>query len=268
VILTGTVWLLARSADCRIRTILTVRGLASGSGCCRIVASGGDPPPSTEPKIMATNSKATAASASDDSNGRDQRILSGVELLAKLRAAKDQAAAKAKEQATSTGGGPKPDRRIAWSEAVLTAAEAMTPALLLPSHAPGKGPSVQGAARGILAAVAPPRDIEALNRPVPGPDSGRNDPLLVLVRGWIWNQLYGCQLYAGPSMADGGSMPVEVVLNTLLLEAEKYKGTAWSQVMFGKGQTSILAQISNQSGRFAILNCEDFTIQLVRDFNS
>lgn len=230
--------------------------------------AGGSPRRSTDLKIMTTKGKIAATPApGDDSNGQDQRILSGADLLAQLRAAKEQATAKAKEQATHTGGTPKPDRRIIWPETVTAAAEAMTPALLLPTHAPSKGPSVQGVARGILASVAAPRDLESLNRPIPAPAGNRNDPLLVIVRGWIHNSCYGCPLYAGQSMAEGGRMPLEVILNTLPLEAERYKGTAWSQTMFGKGQTSILSQIANQAGRFAVLNCEDFTVSLVRDFN-
>lgn len=218
---------------------------------------------------MTSKVKAAPAPApGDDSNGQEQPILTGSELLAQLRAAKQQATARAKEQATHTGGAPKPDRRIMWPETVTAAAEAMTPVLLLPTHAPSKGPSVQGVTRGILASVAAPRDLEALNRPIPVPAEGRNDPLLVIVRSWIHNSCYGCPLYSGPSMAEGGRMPFQTIIETLPLEAERYKKTAWSQVAFGKGQTSILSQIANQAGRFAVLNCEDFTVSLVRDFNA
>lgn len=214
---------------------------------------------------MTSKVKAAPAPApGDDSNGQE-RILSGAELLAYLREAKARAAQiKAISSTTAT---VKIDRRVVWSDRLVTAAEALQPPLILPETAPTRGVSVQGMARGLLAAVAAPRDLSALNRPVP-PNQGRGDALLVLVRGWIWNQLYGCPIYQGQSMAEGGRMPLEVILNTLPLEAERYATTAWSQTLFGNGATCILYQLSQVSGRFAVLDCNTETISLVRDFHA
>ena len=149
---------------------------------------------------------------------------------------------------------------IAWNTATLAAAGALPVPLELPTRYPSRGPSSQ--LQGPPAFVAAPKDLDALNQAV-CPDR-RHDPLLTVIRAALMNNWHGHKMHPGASAADGGILPVELLLTVLATVPMQQKARKWAQQLVGSGQTNLLAQVSNVAGRFAIMRPSGIT--LVQDF--
>jgi len=195
----------------------------------------------------ARNTKAAAAPEPDESG----LLFSLSDLIAAAAAAKPtQAASAAKPQA----------QPLIWTPATVTAAAALPVPVELPTRYPAKGPGSQMAQPAFIAA---PKDLAALD--APACPERRNDPLLAALRAALLNDwpVIGA-LHTGPSAADGGILPLPVILTVLAAQPNQQKARKWAQILTGSGQTNILAQVANVAGRFAILRPDG--VQLVRDF--
>lgn len=172
------------------------------------------------------------------------------------------AAAAARPSASAKGGAS--DRAnlppIVWSPATVAAAGALPVALELPTRYPSRGPS--GQLQGPPAFVAAPKDLDTLNQAV-CPER-RHDPLLTVIRAALMNDWHGHKMYPGASAADGGTLPVELLLTVLATVPMQQKARKWAQQLVGSGQTNLLAQCANVAGRFAVLRPNGIT--LVQDF--
>jgi hypothetical protein len=149
---------------------------------------------------------------------------------------------------------------VAWSPATVSAAAALAVPMELPARFPARGPGAQIA--GEPAFVAAPKDLSALDGPVCPPR--RHDPLLLVIWAALQNDWAGHRLHAGESAANGGLLPVPVLLTVLATAPQLQKARKWSQVLTGSGQTNLLAQVANVAGRFAVMRPSG--IALVRDF--
>jgi len=192
------------------------------------------------------NSKPAAAPEPDDSG----LLISLDAMVAALRSAHTETIAKA----------ARVSQPVVWTPATVTAATALPVPVELPTRYPVKGPSAQ--LQGQRAFIAAPKDLAALDAPAcPG---RRKDPLLTVIRAALLNDWAGMPLHRGESAAEGGLLPLPVLLTVLATQPNQQKARKWAQILTGSGQTNILAQVANVAGRFAILRPDG--VQLVRDF--
>lgn len=191
----------------------------------------------------------------EDGDGEPKAPLSLADLLKIGATAKSPSRAKGGD-----GSGRANQPPIAWNPATIAAASALPVPLELPARYPSRGPS--GQLQGPPAFVAAPKDLEALNQAT-CPDR-RNDPLLAVIRAALLNDWHGHRMHRGASAADGGTLPVELLLTVLATVPMQQKARKWAQQLAGSGQTNLLAQCANVAGRFAILRPQGIT--LVRDF--
>jgi hypothetical protein len=168
-------------------------------------------------------------------------------------------AQRAKAPSAQTKAEPKP---VLWTPATVQAAAALPVAVELPGRYPARGPGAQAPAGPVF--IAAPKDLSALDH-APCPER-RNDPLLAVIRAALLNDWHGQRLHNGTSAADGGALPLPVLLTVLATQPEQQKARKWSQILTGSGQTNLLAQVANVAGRFAV--CRPEGITLVRDFYS
>jgi hypothetical protein len=195
----------------------------------------------------ARNNKPAAAPEPDDSG----LLISLDAMIAALRHAHTETIAKA----------ARVSQPVVWTPATVTAAAALPVPVELPTRYPVKGPSAQ--LQGQRAFIAAPKDLAALDAPA-CPDR-RNDPLLAAIRAALLNDWPAIgALHNGPSAAEGGILPLPVLLTVLAAQPNQQKARKWAQILTGSGQTNILAQVANVAGRFAILRPEGIT--LIRDF--
>jgi hypothetical protein len=202
---------------------------------------------------MTTNNRTKAAAAGFPDPNDGELLLDLAEMLS--LAMKAKAATKADRR--SITGAPV---TIAWTPSTIAAACALPIPMELPSRYPVRGPGAQ--MKDGPAFVAAPKDLEAINGPVCPPR--RHDPLLNVIRAALLNDWAGMPLHRGESAAEGGLLPLSVLLTVLQTQPNQQKARKWGQVLTGSGQTNLLAQVANVSGRFAILRPEG--IVLVRDF--
>ena len=148
---------------------------------------------------------------------------------------------------------------VIWNAATVAAAAALPVPVEMPARYPVKGPGAQITPSGFVAA---PKDLGALDH-APCPER-RNDPLLAVIRAALLNDWHGQRLHNGASAAEGGILPLPVLLTVLATQPNQQQARKWSQTLTGSGQTNLLAQVANVAGRFAILRPEGIT--LVRDF--
>ena len=193
------------------------------------------------------NSKAAAAPEPEDSG----LLFSLSDLIAAAAAAKPTQAASA----------PKPQAQpLIWTPTTVTAAAALPVPIELPTRYPAKGPGSQMAQPAFIAA---PKDLAALD--APACPERRNDPLLAAIRAALLNDWPAIgALHNGTNAADGGTLPLPVLLTVLATQPNQQKARKWAQVLTGSGQTNVLAQVANVAGRFAILRPDG--VQLIRDF--
>lgn len=148
---------------------------------------------------------------------------------------------------------------VLWTPATVAAAAALPVPVEMPARYPVKGPGAQITPSGFVAA---PKDLSALDH-APCPER-RNDPLLAVIRAALLNDWHGVTLHTGASAAEGGILPLPVLLTVLATQPAQQKARKWSQQLTGSGQTNLLAQVANVAGRFAV--CRPEGITLVRDF--
>lgn len=151
---------------------------------------------------------------------------------------------------------------IAWNPATIAAAGALPVPLELPTRYPSRSRGPSGQLQGEPGFVAAPKDLGALNQGV-CPDR-RHDPLLTAIRAALMNNWHGHKMYSGVSAADGGTLPVELLLTVLAAVPMQQKARKWAQTIVGSGQTNLLAQVANVAGRFAVMRPSGIT--LVQDF--
>jgi hypothetical protein len=195
----------------------------------------------------ARNNKPAAAPEPDDSG----LLISLDAMVAALRSAHTEIIAKA----------ARVSQPVVWTPATIAAAAALPIPVELPARFPLKGPGAQ--INGAPGFVAAPKDLSTLD--APACPERRNDPLLAAIRAALLNDwpVIGA-LHTGPSAADGGILPLPVLLTVLAAQPNQQKARKWAQILTGSGQTNILAQAANVAGRFAILRPEGIT--LIRDF--
>jgi hypothetical protein len=198
---------------------------------------------------MAITRKAQATPEPTDPN--DSLLVSLDELIAVAAAQRAKSA-----PASSAKTDPKP---VVWTPATVAAAMALPVPVEMPARFPVRGPGAQLIPAGFVAA---PKDLAALDHAV-CPER-RNDPLLAVIRAALLNDWHGQRLYNGTSAAEGGILPLPVLLTVLATQPAQQKARKWAQILTGSGQTNLLAQVANVAGRFAILRPEGVT--LVRDF--
>ena len=174
------------------------------------------------------------------------------ELIAVARAQRAKATPAASTKATAAP--------VIWTPATVQAAAALPVPIELPSRYPAKGPGAQAPNGPVF--VGAPKDLSALDH-APCPQR-RNDPLLAVLRAALLNDWHGQKIYNGPAAADGGTLPLPVLLTVLATQPEQQKARRWAQTLASSGQTCILAQVANVAGRFAL--CRPNGITLVRDF--
>ena len=194
---------------------------------------------------------ANAAAAPEPNDG--ELLLDLAEMLSLAM----QAKAATKADRRSVTGAPV---AVAWTPSTIAAACALPVPMELPSRYPVRGPGTQ--ISDGPAFVAPPKDLGVLDGPVCPPR--RHDPLLNVVRAALLNDWAGMPLHRGESAAEGGLLPLSVLLTVLQTQPNQQKARKWGQILTGSGQTNLLAQVANVAGRFAILRPEGIT--LVRDF--
>ncbi len=196
------------------------------------------------------------------------------ERLARLKAARAAAVAAAPVGATVSERKP-----ISWPQDLLDACEALNPAFVMPRVMPSRGVSYEGICRGRKCFAVGPADSSALNMPIPTEPKQqkdgkvRHDEMIELIRSFIFNNYYGEPLHVGGSLASGAKVKLTDLLAVLPL-GERYFRTKWTQTLWaGRSndrnnltQTSLLFKLAQISGRYAIFDCEDQTLQLVRDF--
>lgn len=144
-----------------------------------------------------------------------------------------------------------------WDDRTIAAAAALPVPIALPERFP-----VRGLNGGRPVFVAAPKDLGALDHAV-CPER-RNDPLLASIRAALLNDWHGQKLHSGASAAEGGTLPVPVLLAVLATQPAQQKARKWAQVLTGSGQTNVLAQVANVAARFVV--CRPEGITLVRDF--
>lgn len=194
----------------------------------------------------ARNNKPAAAPEPDDSG----LLISLDAMVAALRSAHTETIAKA----------ARISQPVAWTPSTISAACALPVPVELPTRYPAKGPGAQ--INGTSGFVAAPKDLTALDGPVCPPR--RHDPLLTAIRAALLNDWAGMPLHRGESAAEGGILPLPVLLTVLQTQPNQQKARKWAQILTGSGQTNVLAQVANVAGRFAILRPEGIT--LIRDF--
>jgi hypothetical protein len=221
----------------------------------------------TEPPIMPPADLAAAMAAETPA-----------ERLMRLKAAKDAAIAANPSGASGASGASSVERKpIAWSDALTTACDALSPAFMLPTMLPSRGASHQGICKGRRCFAVAPADLSALNRPIPTepvPQSNgvvRHEEMVELCRSFVFNSYYGAPLYVGASLADGGKVKLAELLQVLPL-GERYANRKWCQTLwYGKSgdatnNSSLMFKLAQITGRYVILDTSDETLQLVRDF--
>lgn len=198
-----------------------------------------------------TTRNVKAAAIPEPSDANDSLLVSIDELIAIAAVQRTKVAPTSRAKAE-----PLP---VLWTPATVAAATALPVPVELPSRFPVKGPGAQLIPPGFVAA---PKDLTALDHAV-CPER-RNDPLLAVIRAALLNDWHGQRLHNGESAANGGIMPLPVLLTVLATQPNQQKARKWAQTLTGSGQTNLLAQVANVAGRFAILRPEGIT--LVRDF--
>jgi hypothetical protein len=196
-------------------------------------------------------SRSQTAQTPEPTDPNESLLVSLDELIAVARAQRAKTALS--DRAKSA---PAP---VLWTPATVAAAAALPVPVEMPSRYPVKGPGAQITPSGFVAA---PKDLGALDHAA-CPER-RNDPLLAVIRAALLNDWHGQRLHNGTSAADGGTLPLPVLLTVLATQPEQQKARKWAQLLTGSGQTNLLAQVANVAGRFAILRPEGIT--LVRDF--
>ena len=193
----------------------------------------------------------TTANTPEPTDPNESLLVSLDELIAVARAQR------AKTPAAQAKTEPKP---VLWTPATVAAAAALPVAVELPGRYPARGPGAQAPGGPVF--IAAPKDLSALDH-APCPER-RNDPLLAVIRAALLNDWHGQRLHNGTSAAEGGALPLPVLLTVLATQPEQQKARKWAQVLTGSGQTNLLAQVANVAGRFAV--CRPEGITLVRDF--
>ena len=201
---------------------------------------------------MATNNRTTRNASPEPIDPNESLLVSLDELIAVAAANRTNAkATAANAKATAAP--------VLWTPATVAAAAALPVPVEMPARYPVKGPGSQITPSGFVAA---PKDLGALDH-TPCPER-RNDPLLAVIRAALLNDWHGHALHAGPSAADGGTLPLPVLLTVLATQPAQQKARKWAQILTASGQTCIIAQTANVAGRFVI--CRPEGITLVRDF--
>ena len=201
---------------------------------------------------MTTANRKAQATAPEPEDLNDTLLIGLDELIAVAKAQRAKATPTASTKATAA---PVP-----WTPATVQAAAALPVPIELPGRYPAKGPGAQAPNGPVF--IGAPKDLGALdNAPCP---QRRNDPLLAVIRAALLNDWHGQKIHFGPAAAEGGTLPLPVLLTVLATQPEQQKARKWAQILTGSGQTNILAQAANVAGRFAILRPEGIT--LVRDF--
>ena len=200
---------------------------------------------------MATNTRNTRNASPEPTDPNESLLVSLDELLAVAAAQRVKSA-----PASSAKAAPSP---VVWTPATVAAAAALPVPVEMPARFPVKGPGAQLVPPGFVAA---PKDLASLDHAV-CPER-RNDPLLAAIRAALLNDWHGQRLHNGTSAAEGGILPLPVLLTVLATQPNQQKARKWAQTLTGSGQTNLLAQVANVAGRFAILRPEGIT--LVRDF--
>jgi hypothetical protein len=200
---------------------------------------------------MTTRNRTNAAAAPEPQDPNDTLLIGLDELIAVARAQRAKAPTHASAQA------PKP---VIWTPATVQAAAALPIPVELPSRYPAKGPGAQAPNGPVF--IGAPKDLSALDGPAC--PQRRNDPLLAVIRAALLNDWHGQKIHNGPAAAEGGTLPLPVLFTVLATQPEQQKARRWSQALASSGQTCIMAQLANVSGRFAV--CRPSGIVLVRDF--
>jgi hypothetical protein len=199
-----------------------------------------------------TTRKPAPASAPEPIDPNESLLVSLDELIAIASAQRGRpAAAQAQAQA------PKP---VLWTPSTVAAAAALPVPVELPSRYPARGPGAQAPGGPVF--IAAPKDLSSLDHAAC--PQRRNDPLLAVLRAALLNDWHGQAIHSGPAAAAGGVLPLSVLLTVLNTQPSQQKARKWAQILTGSGQTNILAQCANVSGRFAI--CRPEGLRLVRDF--
>lgn len=201
---------------------------------------------------MTSNTRNTRTAATPEPN--DGELL--LDLAEMLSLAMNAKAATRANGRSITG----PPVAVAWTPSTIAAACALPCPMELPSRYPVRGPGAQ--INGGSGFVAPPKDLGALDGPACPPR--RRDPLLNVVRAALLNDWAGMPLHRGESAAEGGLLPLSVLLTVLQTQPNQQRARKWAQILTGSGQTNLLAQVANVAGRFAI--CRPEGVTLVRDF--
>ena len=202
---------------------------------------------------MATNTRNARNASPEPTDPNESLLVSLDELMAVAAAQRAKSA-----PASSTKADPRP---VVWTPATVAAAAALPVPVEMPARFPVKGPGAQLIPSGFVAA---PKDLAALDHAV-CPER-RNDPLLAVIRAALLNDWHGQRLHNGTSAAEGGILPLPVLLTVLATQPVQQRARKWAQTLTGSGQTNLLAQVANVSARFAI--CRPEGITLVRDFYS
>jgi hypothetical protein len=201
---------------------------------------------------MTTANRKAQATAPEPEDLNDTLLIGLDELIAVARAQRAKATPTASTKATAAP--------VLWTPATVQAAAALPVPIELPGRYPAKGPGAQAPNGPVF--IGAPKDLSALdNAACP---QRRNDPLLAVIRAALLNDWHGQKIHNGPAAAEGGTLPLPVLLTVLATQPEQQKARKWAQILTGSGQTNILAQAANVAGRFTILRPEGIT--LVRDF--
>jgi hypothetical protein len=201
---------------------------------------------------MATNTRNRTANTPEPIDPNESLLVSLDELLAVAAAQRARVTPAAQAKAEPVA--------VIWSPATVAAAAALPVAVELPGRYPARGPGAQAPGGPVF--IAAPKDLSALDHAA-CPER-RNDPLLAVIRAALLNDWHGRQLHNGTSAADGGTLPLPVLLTVLATQPAQQKARKWSQILASSGQTCIIAQAANVAGRFVI--CRPEGITLVRDF--
>jgi hypothetical protein len=204
------------------------------------------------PQEMTTANRKAQATAPGPQDPNDTLLIGLDELIAVARAQR--------AKATPTQASAQAPKPVIWTPATVQAAAALPIPVELPSRYPAKGPGAQASSGPAF--IGAPKDLGALDGPAC--PARRNDPLLAVIRAALLNDWHGQKIHNGPAAAEGGTLPLPVLLTVLATQPEQQRARKWSQILTGSGQTCILAQAANVAGRFTILRPEGIT--LVRDF--
>jgi len=213
--------------------------------------------PTAPPEIMAINGQPQPTDAPEDAGdavmaaARERRAIRLAELRAKREAA-DYIVNTLVKPANKKVERPKGIGRkaIKWDADLRLACECAPAPIPLPEHFPVRGPSSQGFF------VRDPKDLDMLDSSVAENISAdRNDKLLTCVREFIAINL---------ECIESSGAPIAELIDIICEEHPVVQASmAWPGKLVGP--QSILDQVANVSGRFAIL-AEDGTVKLKKAF--